>query len=523
MATQFACPSCGAPLDYDGSGNPSMRCPFCGNSVVVPQELRVQRPKAQAAPRARAPASASGDSAELKRLITQGQRLRHVRNLMLAGKKDEAIQQFQEITGMGPEDAQQAVEAMASGKNYDLPGMPGLPAQRGGDGHAALIQVNQLLHNGQEAEAARVFDSAFHVGQQSAREAVRAIQGAQAMAAPPVRPTSAYAPAHTPPMLAHKRQGINWGLVVVFLLAFGGMAAGIIIPLSVGNGPLHPLFAQLSSLPVGFAHTTLTFGAKGTGNGYFTDAQLVAVDSAKGDIYVAEDSSGRIQVFDSQGNYLRQFQVSNSPKEAVRGLAVGGSVVYAADNQGQLHHFDAATGNDLGLLDNTAPDGTFGYTTSLAATPDGGVVAVVNNEAILRFNSQGKQDLAIVDAVKSVTDDSELEAHVAVDGEGRILIVGAFNSAVLIYSPQGKYLSRFGSEGDSAGQFSSMEASAIAVDNQGRIYVSDRKGIQVFDPSGRYLDVISVDGQANGLAFDNKNHLYAVTDNQQVIRYALLK
>jgi elongation factor Tu len=50
MTEKFACPSCGAPLDYDGSGYPSMRCPFCNSAVVVPAALRVVRPPA-AAPR----------------------------------------------------------------------------------------------------------------------------------------------------------------------------------------------------------------------------------------------------------------------------------------------------------------------------------------------------------------------------------------------------------------------------------------------------------------------------------------
>lgn len=46
MAEQFACPSCGAPLDYDGSGSASMHCPFCNTTVVVPEALRAVRPAA---------------------------------------------------------------------------------------------------------------------------------------------------------------------------------------------------------------------------------------------------------------------------------------------------------------------------------------------------------------------------------------------------------------------------------------------------------------------------------------------
>ncbi len=41
MATHtFNCPACGAPLDYKGGPEPTVRCPFCGNQVVVPLEVR---------------------------------------------------------------------------------------------------------------------------------------------------------------------------------------------------------------------------------------------------------------------------------------------------------------------------------------------------------------------------------------------------------------------------------------------------------------------------------------------------
>jgi hypothetical protein len=63
MVERFDCPSCGAPLDYDGSGYPSMRCPFCNNTVVVPEALRVRRPAAPppcAAPPSPAQAGGAG-------------------------------------------------------------------------------------------------------------------------------------------------------------------------------------------------------------------------------------------------------------------------------------------------------------------------------------------------------------------------------------------------------------------------------------------------------------------------------
>lgn len=55
MAAQsFKCPNCGAPLDYDGSGTPTVRCQYCNNSVMVPDELRSrdlhEKPRVQEEP-----------------------------------------------------------------------------------------------------------------------------------------------------------------------------------------------------------------------------------------------------------------------------------------------------------------------------------------------------------------------------------------------------------------------------------------------------------------------------------------
>ena len=36
----FKCPACGAPLDYAGGEETTVRCPYCANVVAVPAELR---------------------------------------------------------------------------------------------------------------------------------------------------------------------------------------------------------------------------------------------------------------------------------------------------------------------------------------------------------------------------------------------------------------------------------------------------------------------------------------------------
>ncbi|HLN97228.1 MAG TPA: hypothetical protein VK208_01980 [Pyrinomonadaceae bacterium] len=80
------------------------------------------------------------------------------------------------------------------------------------------------------------------------------------------------------------------------------------------------------------------------------------------------------------------------------------------------------------------------------------------------------------------------------------------------FGPDGKFMTRFGSDGDQPGQF--RAPSAIAVDGKGRVYVSDFKGVQVFDGNGRYVAVFKPAGTASGMVFNDKNELFVAARNQ---------
>jgi hypothetical protein len=68
-----------------------------------------------------------------------------------------------------------------------------------------------------------------------------------------------------------------------------------------------------------FATALLNIGSEGVGPGMFTDARSIAVDGA-GRIYVGEYTGGRIQVFDSAGKFVTQWNVGDR-KTRFRGLA----------------------------------------------------------------------------------------------------------------------------------------------------------------------------------------------------------
>lgn len=267
------------------------------------------------------------------------------------------------------------------------------------------------------------------------------------------------------------------------------------------------------SLPMSFASRELSFGGEGSGAGLFDDPRAIAVNPTNGEIYAAGYSDGRVQVFGVDGAFITQWTISaekgNKPYFDDMAVARDGAVYIPVF--GVLQKYDSRGA----LLKVIKLDGA--YIENLDIGADGTLVAVANGEDILWLTPEGELLRRVDAAVSSISDDSELDAKVAVDGLGKVYMLGAFNNAVFVYSPEGRYLNRFGGDGDESGQF--RAPMAIEVDGKGRVFVSDIKGVQVFDGNGRYLNVVKISGVAFGIAFDDQGKLYATTNSGKVEKY----
>jgi len=262
-----------------------------------------------------------------------------------------------------------------------------------------------------------------------------------------------------------------------------------------------------------FATVLLDFGKEGIGPGMFTDARSIAVDGA-GRIYVGEYNGGRIQVFDTDGKFVSQWSVSDR-KTILRGLAADRKGMVYVVHGGGIERYRGETGEKLGQL-NYERSGFDDVTTAA----DGGLVTAwqSNRDDIIAFDANGKVVRTIPAAISSASGDSELSMRVAVDGSGNIYALGAFNNAVFKFGRDGKFINRFGGAGDQPGQLRAPYS--IAVDGQGRIYVGDMKGIQVFDADGRYLTLVNLKGIAFGMVFNDNNELFVIA-RDHVVKYAV--
>jgi ribosomal protein L7/L12 len=453
-----------------------------------------------------------------------------LRQLLQRGLKVEAVKRYHTQYKCGLKAAKDAVEALERGDALPYPAgqAPLLPEsplttaagelQRTIQQAMALAQITQLAQQGQKIEAIKLYRQTFDAGLKASQEAVeRLARGESVDTTITVQAGSAYQPVVTTTTM--KKAGaaagaagcLGVGMLVGVILLF--TIVPLLIALAQPGGPLFSLWARLN--PAAPARLVLEFGAKGSGVGLFDDPRAIAVDRG-GNIYVAEYDDGRVQVFDPAGQALALWMTQKDPY--VGGMAVDATGQVLIVYRGKVWRFADLNGEALGALTFTQDL----YFNAISATPDGTLLAVANNEDLVRFRlrSNGIDTVIFQDVLSAGAGESGSIRGAAADGLGNMYaLVSGEEDAVFKYSQQGRYLSRFGSSGDGEGQFRAPDA--IAVDGYGRVFVSDIHGVQVFDANGRYLDRFEVDGVAFGLTFDATNHLYAVTNRPKVIKLAL--
>lgn len=107
MAETFKCPSCSAPLEFEG--NMMQKCKFCGSNVIAPSEL-FHRP-------------VTSDAMDFSELTGRALKIAEIQQEIQRGNKIMAIKIFRETFGTGLKEAKDAVDAMERGESVDISGM----------------------------------------------------------------------------------------------------------------------------------------------------------------------------------------------------------------------------------------------------------------------------------------------------------------------------------------------------------------------------------------------------------------
>ena len=357
----------------------------------------------------------------------------------------------------------------------------------------------------------------------------------QAIVSPPTDPAPVYTPLDT------QRISPFISVLVGVFLVFGFVIFAALVgsnktpsrtqavastPYSSTPAPVKPTVSQPDP-------SLLNFGGNGVGEGLFDGATSIAVDRL-GRVYVA-DGTLRVQQFDDKGTYLKTLAIPASGRnysnakgiEKIR-VASDGKLYVAVGGVVLIYNENSSSPNRVVQV---APD----YIQDFALKSDGGMLAISDDdkrETLIFVNQAGKFTRAIRAFHTNATNasispqETAVEAiRLAVDGAGNIFSIYAFGSVsgyeisynaeelvIVRFTPDGKYVNKF---------VPTMNSCGIEVDNQGRIYISENKGISIYSNTGTMLNSVPGLGTVDAFALDKDNNIYLVADDRVIKRAAV--
>jgi len=223
-------------------------------------------------------------------------------------------------------------------------------------------------------------------------------------------------------------------------------------------------------------------------------AKPLGIDvSAKGEVFVSDNTRKRVAVYTVDGKFLRAI---GGPKLFSRpsGLAVNrqGTRLYVVDTGGVQsinHHvymFDAQSGELIKTIGNRGnADGDFNLPLQAATANDGTLYVVDSgNFRVQAFDADG-HFRSKFGTIGRRSGQFARPKGIAVDGYGRVYVVDTAFGNFQIFTGDGKLLLFVGNRSERAGPANFMLPAGIDVDEDGRVYVVDQffRKVDIFRPA----------------------------------------
>lgn len=261
--------------------------------------------------------------------------------------------------------------------------------------------------------------------------------------------------------------------------------------------------------------------------GHLNSPQWLALDS-KNCLYVVDTGESRISVYDTDGRYLRYWEVNSGDCGGASGIAIDqkDNVIISDSGAESIYRYDT-TGAILGSWTLPVKDEDGSFSPSGVAADASGFIYVADQyrNSICKFDpnglfitSWGEDD--------SVIDMSNPQG-LAVDKDGNLYATSVYGGSVFVFNTSGRFLDKWGSgnkQWNDNGLFN--QPTGVAAGPGGEVYVSDWTGgnIQKFSPDGRRLAKWGQEGTAVGefsdpwgLAIDKQGFVYvADSDNHRI-------
>ena len=271
------------------------------------------------------------------------------------------------------------------------------------------------------------------------------------------------------------------------------------------------------------------FGQFGSSDGQFNTPRGIAHDS-NNNVYVAEVSNHRVQVFDGSGNHqltFGGFGTGNGQFNTPFGITVGSNdIVYVADSRNhRIQAFDLSGGFLFSFGQFGSNDSQFNFPIGIAVDSSNNVyVADQANHRIQKFDSNGTF-ISTWGTVGTGNGQFQDPQAVAVDVNDNVYVGDSNNHRIQKFDSGGNFLLTWGEFGTVDGQFN--EPRGISFDSDNNVYVAESRNhrIQIFDESGNHKltfgQLGSGDAQFNfsaGVSVDSKDNVYVLDGNNNRVQ-----
>lgn len=262
----------------------------------------------------------------------------------------------------------------------------------------------------------------------------------------------------------------------------------------------------------------------------------IVMDS-QGALYVLDTDNAQVQVFDSQGNFLRGWGTpGNLPGEffSPMGIAVDQSDnVYVADTANhRIQKFSRLGRSLLEIGSIGSADGQLRNPEGVAISVEGNLyVADSQNNRIQKFDASGRWLLSW-GASGGGDGQFNYPTAMAFDRQGALYVVDYQNHRVQKFTRDGLFITKWGSQGQCIGPTGCKDGDfylpdGIALDGNENVYVSDANHrIQRFTSTGLFLGKLGSRGAGQGqfeypkgMTIDKQNHLYVVDEFNNRIQH----
>ena len=209
----------------------------------------------------------------------------------------------------------------------------------------------------------------------------------------------------------------------------------------------------------------------------------VAVDGAD-NIYVSDSEAGKVFVFDAKGKFRRYIGDLKGEGYFKRptGIAVDAARgrIYITDTLRDAVYIADLEGHILGSFGKRGQeDGELNYPTDILVRNDEVVVVDAMNFRVQVFDREG-HFRGKFGRMGTETGSMFRSKGMAADRDGDLYIADAFMDLVQVFNPAGELLYYFGQQGNGAAEF--QLPAGVCIDRQDRIYVVDsfNRRVQVF-------------------------------------------